>query len=227
MTDFNNLTYDVLEKVLKFVARFGLPMIIIAWLLVFFVVISMVFILRRYSLRSKWQAPLIVGVISVVAHLVDFFGTLKVNPDLSFEANPIWCVVVERMGLTLARWYGFTGKVLLAIISFEFFAYYLIQRETLLPDEAQGFFSFWHNFGKKDSSKTVIRFSNIKNFFAFLFALIGPFCLYIALLNSITDSELYMRMPSMPLMLLCYIFMLTLSYLFGNYWAWKRKYRNQ
>ncbi len=223
MSDFNNLTYDFLEKVLKFVAQFGLPMIVLAWSIVFLAAIAMIFVLRKRSLRGKWQASLIVGSVSLAAHLIDFFGTLKVCPDLSFEANPIWCVVVEKMGLSLARWYGFTGKVLLAIISFEFFAYYLIQRETLLPDRAQGFFSFWRNFGKKDSGKSAIRFANIKNFFAFMFALIGPFCLYIALLNSITDSELYMRMPSMPLMLLLYLFFLALSFLFGNYWSFKRK----
>lgn len=223
MSDFNNLTYDFLEKVLKFFAQFGLPMIVLAWFMVFLAVIAMIFVLRKHSLRGKWQASLIVGSVSLAAHLIDFFGTLKVCPDLSFEANPIWCVVVEKMGLSLARWYGFTGKVLLAIISFEFFAYYLIQRETLLPDRAQGFFSFWQNFGKKDLSKSAIRFANIKNLFAFLFALIGPFCLYIALLNSITDSELYMHMPSMPLILLLYLFFLTLGFLFGNYWSFKRK----
>ena len=223
MVDLNNLTYDFLEKVLKFFAQFGLPMIVLAWFMVFLGVIAMIIVLRKHSLRGKWQASLIVGSVSLVAHLIDFFGTLRVCPDLSFEANPIWCVVVEKMGLSLARWYGFTGKVLLAIISFEFFAYYLIQRESLLPDRTQGFFSFWRNFGKKDSGKSVIRLTNIKNFFAFLFALIGPFCLYIALLNSITDSELYMRMPSMPLILLLYLFFLTCGYLFGNYWSFKRK----
>ncbi|MGB3340480.1 MAG: hypothetical protein WBB37_03250 [bacterium] len=222
MTGFNNLTYDVLERVLKFVARFGLPMIIIAWFIVFFVLMSMIFVLRRYSLHGKWQAALVVGSLSLVAHLVDFFGTLRVCPDLSFEANPIWCVVVEKMGLGLARWYGFTGKMLLAIISFELFVYYLVQREILLPDKAQGFFAFWRNFGKKEAGNRVICFANIKNFFAFLFALIGPFCLYIALLNSITDSELYMRMPSMPIMLVFYIIVLTFVYLFGNYLAVKR-----
>ena len=222
MSGFNNFTYDVLERILAFVAGFGLSMIILAWFLVFFVMIGMIFVLRRYSLRGKWQASLIVGIVSLIAHMVDFFGTLRVCPDLSFEANPIWCVVVDKMGLVLARWYGFTGKVLLAVIGFEFFAYYLIQREKLIPDKVRGFFSFWNNFGMKQDSKKIIRFANIKNFFAFLFALVGPFCLYIALLNSITDSELYMRMPSMPLMLLLYIIILTLVYLFGNYWAAKR-----
>ena len=222
MSSFNDATYEILEKILEFVARFGLPMIILAWFLVFFVMIGMIFVLRRYSLRGKWQWSLAVGVFSLAAHMVDFFGTLKVCPDLSFEANPIWCVVVEKMGLALARWYGFTGKVLLAIISFEFFAYYLIQREKLIPDRVYGFFSFWNRFGMKQDSKKLIRFANIRNFFAFLFALVGPFCLYIALLNSITDSELYMRMPSMPLMLLLYILILTFVYLFGNYWAAKR-----
>ncbi len=223
MSEFNKSTYDLLEAILRFVARFGLPMIILAWLLVFFVAIGMVFVLRKHSLSGKWQASLIVGCISLFAHLFDFFGTLKVCPDLSFEANPIWCVVVEKMGLSLARWYGFTGKVLLAVISFEFFAYYLIQRESLLPREAQGFFSFWQKFGRQIADKAVLRLSNIKNFFAFLFALIGPFCLYIAFLNSIASDALYMRMPSMPLMLVLYLFFLTLGYLFGNYWSFKRK----
>jgi hypothetical protein len=222
MVELNDLSYEFLEKTMDFFAQFGLPLIILAWFFVLFTVVSMIFVLRRYSLRKKWQYPLIVGGLSLIAHMVDFFGTLKACPDLSFEANPIWCIVVEKMGLTLAHWYGFTGKLLLAIISFEFFSYYLVQRAFLIPDKARGFFSFWRAFGTKNSGRTTMYFANIKNFFAFLFALIGPFCFYIALLNSISDSESYMRMPSMPLMLVLYIIILTLVYLFGNYWAVKR-----
>jgi hypothetical protein len=82
MSDFNNLTYDFLEKVLKFFAQFGLPMIVLAWFMVFLAVIAMIFVLRKHSLRGKWQASLIVGSVSLAAHLIDFFGTLKVCPDL-------------------------------------------------------------------------------------------------------------------------------------------------
>lgn len=224
-SNVNERSYDVLHTVLDIIARLGMPLIILAWFSVFAASVFMIFIIKRYHLRNHIITALIVGIISLIAHLVDYFGTLGISPDLSFEANPIWRIVVENMGLSLARWYGLTGKVLLSILSFEFFIYYLAQREKLLPSQSVNLVDFWNHFGVPTESSRILRFSRIKNFFAYLFGLIGPFCFYVALLNSVTDIDLYMRLPSMPFMLMFYLIVLTALYILGNYWSFKRRQR--
>jgi hypothetical protein len=170
--------------------------------------------------RAMFISSLIVGGLSLAAHLLDYFGTLRITPDLAVEANPIWRIVVDKLGLTVARWYGLTGKIMLAVLSFEFFAYYLSSRTRLLPNTARGFVDFWGKYGENAHFG-----SRLANFFAFLFALIGPFCFYIALLNALSTSELYMRIPAMPIMLAVYIMILTSIYLVGNYLSWRHNNR--
>jgi hypothetical protein len=222
MRGLNEWSYTALDTVMKLVLRFGLPLIILAWIGVLISVIGMIVVLRRHSMKGRWFPALAVGLLALAAHMFDFFGTLRICPDLAFEANPIWCIVVDAMGLRIAHWYGFTGKLLLSVLSFEFFAYYLIQRETLLPEKACGFFDFWRKFGASSGCRKVHMIRNMKNFFVFLFALIGPFCFYIALLNNIADFEVYMNMPSVPLVLVLYLLFLTAVYLAGNYWSFTR-----
>ena len=145
--------------------------------------------------------------MAFAAHIFDYYVTLKISPDLSFEANPLWLIVVHKMGLNAALWYGLTGKIILSVLSFEFFAYYLIHRKSLIPKQSDSFLSFCRNFGRNKRSKRL-NLIPMLNFFSFLFSLLGLFCLYVALLNSITDESLYLLMPSMPLMLLVYLFVL-------------------
>ena len=185
----------------------------------------MIFILRKHSMKGIWLPSLIVGGIALFGHLLDYFVTIRLCPDLSTEANPIWNVVVSRLGLGIAKWYGFTGKVLLSLLSFQFFAYFLLQRERLLPGSAKGLTDFWNRFGSLEGKKSIVRFRNIVNFFAFLFALSGPFYFYIVILNSITSEELYMRLPSMPVAGFFYMIILTVIYIFGNYLSFKRRKR--
>ena len=220
MTAFNETVYSVLYQLFDLIARFGLPLSILAWLSVFFGSIGMVFVLRRHSMKGKWKASLMVGGIAFAAHLLDYYVTLRMNPDLSFEANPLWSIVVHKMGLNVAFWYGLTGKILLAVLSFEFFAFYLIHRKSLMPKEADGFLSFCRNFGRGKSSNKV-NFILMLNFFSFLFSFIGLFCFYVSLLNSITDEAFYLLMPSMPLMLLVYLSVLVLAYFLSNYRVFK------
>jgi len=165
---------------------------------------------------------LLVGGTALIAHLLDYSITLKVSPDLFLEANPIWRAVIDRMGLSFAIWYGLTGKIILSILSFECFAYYMIQRETLLPEKIDGFVSFLRNFGKYNSSKKWPSLENMTNFFSFLFAFIGHFCFYIAILNSLVNRDAYLLLPSMPVMLIAYLVILTFAYLFGNYIFFKK-----
>lgn len=223
ISTINERSYDLLYLIMRRTAQLGVPLVVLAWGSVLAASVVMIFVLKRYDLRKYLVRALVVGVISLAAHMIDYFGTLHVCPDLSFEANPIWCVVVETMGLTLARWYGLTGKVLLSVLGFELFAYYLVQRVALLPAEAKNLVDFWARFGQPSESSRWIRWARIRNFFAFLFGLIGPFCFYIALLNSITDPERYMSLPSMPFMLMMYLLVLTALYVFGNYWWFKRR----
>jgi hypothetical protein len=132
-------------------------------------------------------------------------------------------VVVDKLGLGMAKWYGFTGKVLLSLLSFQFFAYFLIQREELLPKLAKSFSDFWNRFGMIEGKSAVLRFRNIANFFSFLFALSGPFYFYITFLNTVTNEKLYLRLPSMPVAGLAYLVILVFVYLLGNYWSFRKR----
>jgi hypothetical protein len=223
MSQFNDQTYQFLENIFSYVEKLGLPLIILAWCSVFFGFIGMIFVLKRHSMRGRWVPSFVVGGIALCGHLLDFFITIHLCPDLTTEANPIWNVVVERLGLGIAKWYGFSGKVLLSLLSFQFFAYFLIQREHLLPESTKGLIDFWNRFGSFKGRRSVVRFKNIVNFFAFLFALSGPFYFYIVILNSITSEDLYMKLPSMPVAGFFYMVILTLVYIFGNYWAFRRR----
>jgi len=141
----NEIVYQTLYQLFDLVTIFGTPLSILAWVTVFAGSVGMVFVLRMHHMKGKWKASCAVGSIALAAHLLDYYVTLKVSPDLSLEANPLWCIVVDKMGLKVALWYGLTGKIMLAVLSFEFFAYYLIHRESLLPNNANNFLSFCKN----------------------------------------------------------------------------------
>ena len=217
----NDWTNGAIEKIFILVGRLGFPLIIGAWLTVFGFCIGMALVIKKRLPRAVLISSLIIGGLSLAAHLLDYFGTLRITPDLAVEANPIWRIVVDRLGLTAARWYGLTGKIMLAVLSFEFFAYYISGRARLLPKAARGFVDFWGKYGENAHSG-----SRLANFFAFLFALIGPFCFYIALLNALSDSRDYDRMPAMPIALAAYIIILAVIYLYGNYSSWRKTHRN-
>jgi hypothetical protein len=82
---------------------------------------------------------------------------------------------------------------------------------------------FFRNFGKHKHDKKRPSLENMINFFSFLFAFIGHFCFYIAMLNSLANSDVYLLLPSMPVMLMAYLVILTFAYLFGNYIFFKSK----
>ena len=222
MSRFNTFSFEFLSDIFRLVSKFGFILSVIAWVSIFFASIAMIFVLRKHSIRGKWKLSFLVGCTALIAHLFDYFVTLSASSDLSLEANPIWRAVIDRMGLDFAIWYGLTGKIILSILSFECFAYYLIQRETLLPVKTDGFVSFFRNFGKHNSSKKRPSLKNMTNFFSFLFAFIGHFCFYIAMLNSLVNSDDYLFFPSMPVMLIAYLVVLTVAYLLGNYIFFKK-----
>jgi len=212
-----DLVYRTFERVLDLVAQMGLPLAIAAWGSVFVASVGLALVLRRHSLRGRVRAPLLVAALSLVAHLADYLVTLRMSPDLSLEMNPIWRVVADTMGLAVAKWYGLTGKLLLAVLSFECFALYLVQREALFPREASGFLSFCRELGRTDGRSRAVRLANLRVFFLYLFALVHPICLYIAFLNGLVDRPAFDRMPSVPAVLVLYLLALTALYFLSNY----------
>ena len=182
----------------------------------------MAIVLRPARTRSVWLPAFVVGITALTAHVLDFAVTLRMSPDLEAEANPIWRIVIDNWGLSVAKLYGFTGKVLLSILSFELFAYYLGQRECLFPDRAERFSIFWRHFGAGYPSG-LVQWQNLASFFAYSFSLLGPFFFYVALLNSLSNSTLYLRFPSMPMALAGYLAALAVSYFVVTYRAFRRR----
>ena len=216
---FNTL----LDRAFDLIEPLGPTVAIAAWMTVFGGSIGLGVVLRSYPLRRVRLPAVAVGAVSLVAHLLDYAVTLRISPDLGAEANPVWRIVIERWGLGTAKAYGLSGKILLAILSFEFFAFYLLQRGALFPDRAMGFFDFWRRFGKPAGPDRLISWRRMANFFAFSFAWLGPFYFYVALLNSLADSPAYDLLPAMPVVLVAYVALLTSTYLGLTYRAFKRR----
>jgi hypothetical protein len=155
-----------------------------------------------------------VAVTGLAAHLLDYFVTLRITPDLAMEANPIWRVVIDNFGLGLARAYGLTGKLLLSVLSAQLFAWHLSHRASLFPARASGVGDFIKQLGKG-----APRMGNIRSFFAFAFALFGPYFFYITFMNVTGEAayDLYEKLPSPPVAILGYFVLVTFAY-FATMW---------
>lgn len=221
MKNLNERVYEVLGWAFEVVEKIGLPIAVLAWLTVFVSSVAMVYVLRRSgSLRGVLMPGIVVGIASLVAHLLDYAVTLHITPTLSLEANPIWRIVIDEFSLPVAKFYGLSGKVLLSILSFELYAFYLLQRVGLFPESASGFLSFWQGFGSRNPSAHSFSWSNSANFFAFAFALLGPFFFYVALLNSLIDNPIYLLFPALPIALSLYLIVVVLFYFILTYRAY-------
>ncbi len=219
---WDEAAYSALELAFACAERLGLPLAILAWGSVFFGAVGMAGVLRRHSLRPFLLPSLGVGALALFAHSLDYWVTLRMSPTLAMEANPIWRIVIDSFGLRLALAYGLSGKLLLSVLSFEFFAYYLVQRERLYPAGVGGLRSFWGSYGRTGNGYQAVRGVNLVNFFCFAFALQSPFVAYVALLNSLVNQPLYLRLPSMPTALVLYLGALAASYPLVTYRAFRR-----
>ncbi|MEE9608354.1 MAG: hypothetical protein V3U03_11505 [Myxococcota bacterium] len=219
---WNEAAYAALEVAFSFVERLGLPLAILAWATVFLAAAGMAGVLGRYSLRACLLPSLGVGALALFAHSLDYWVTLRMSPTLGMEANPIWRIVIDAFGLRLALAYGLSGKLLLSVLSFELFAYYLLQRERLYPMGADGIRSFWGNYGRTSRGFKAVRWANLVNFFCFGFALLSPFVAYVALLNGLVNHPAYLRLPSMPIVLVVYLGALAAGYPLVTYRAFRR-----
>lgn len=208
----------LLDQAFALVQQLGRPLAVAAWVTVFVAAIGLGVLVRRRELTGCWPASLAVGGVGLVAHLADSVLTLKITPDLSAEANPIWRVVVETWGLEFARWYGLTGKLLLCVISTELFLLYLSGRAVLLPREAATFGEFVKGFG------ATSRWGSIASVFSFLFALLGPYFFYVVFLNLHAEDEAFAdRWPSPPVAIAAYLAALVGTY----FWLGWRAFRSQ
>ncbi len=222
---WNEAAYAALEVAFAFVERLGRPLAILAWATVFFGAAGMAGVLRRHSLRACLLPSLGVGALALFAHSLDYWVTLRMSPTLAMEANPIWRIVIDAFGLRLALAYGLSGKLLLSVLSFECFAYYLVQRERLYPTGAGGLRSFWHGYGRRSDTYEPVCWANLVNFFCFGFALLSPFVAYVALLNSLVNHPAYLRLPSMPTVLVVYLGAIAVGYPLVTYRAFRRSER--
>ena len=218
MLEFNAWTYEVLNQIFGLVGYLGVPIAVLAWLTVFCGSIGMGVLISRQNLKGKWLTPIIVGLIALTAHMLDCYITLIVTPDLALEANPIWKIIVDSFGMTVSIIYGFTGKLMLGILSFEFYAYYLGQRDKLFPTiSGYGFGQFCKSFGSNTR-----QFENITNFFSFVFSLTGPFMFYVIFLNILPGEIIYM-FPPFPVAIIIYLSLITFLYFYLNYFIYKKR----
>lgn len=209
-----------LETVYQAVERLGMPLALAAWSAVFFGSIAMARVLRTRR-PTRWGPAIGVGAIGLAAHILDYAVTLRMSPLLEAEANPIWRIIIDAWGLPLAKAYGLSGKILLAILSFELFAFYAAQRADLFPESGEGFRSFWRRFGASEVPRSI-DWRNLANFSVFSFSVLGPFFFYIALLNSFSNDPRYLRFPSMPAVLLSYLAGVAVAYFVLTYRAYAR-----
>ncbi len=221
--NLNERIYEALHWLFSVIEKLGIWISILAWVSVLLATIFMGVVLRKHSMQKIWLPALVIGCVSLLAHLLDYFVTLHVSANLVEEGNPLWRIVIDNFGLNIAKAYGLSGKLFLAILSFEFFAYYLICREWLFPKQANSFFSFWRKFGMNTRSRLGVCWKNVVNFFSFAFALIGPFMFYIVILNSLIDDPVYYKLPPMPFVLLLYLGLLVMAYLVFTYRAFCSK----
>lgn len=214
--------FDPMEWAFEVVYAMGLPLALLAWGVVVGAVIGMGFVLRRRSMRGRWLPSLAIGMLGVLGHGADILVTVKVSPDLSLEANPMWRAVVDRLGLPFAMFYGFSGQVFVCILSVQLFAFYLIERESLFPAEANGPLEFIRGFGANLPRRFGVSGQTTVSFFAFLFPMLGPYFLYVAFLNSmVRDEERYARWPSVNVAVCVWLAFIGVAWFAENYRAFR------
>ncbi len=218
MASWNARVYEVLDRAYGAVEPLGLPLAAAAWVVVAASVVALAAVLVRTDLRGAWAPALGVGVAALAAHVLDYAVTLHMSPDLAAEGNPIWRIVIDRFGVGVAKVYGLSGKILLAVLSFELYAWYGVERPRLFPDRATGIVDFWRGFG----ADAPARWMPVAHFASFAFAALGPFFFYVALLNSQVESAAYLSMPPMPLVLAAYLAGVVGAYFGITYRAFRR-----
>jgi hypothetical protein len=210
----------LLDAAFDKVEALGAPIAILAWLAVLLAALGMAAVLRRHPDRERSRSELWVGAFALAAHMADYAVTLRASPDLALEANPIWRVVLDTLGLRVALLYGFTGKLLLSLLCFQCFAWYRATRADLYPAGAANLVSFVRGLGGANLSR--VHLPNLVNFFCFAFPLQSLFVAYVTLLNTLVDDPLYLRLPSMPVALVAWLALVAIAYPLATWRAYCR-----
>src|SRR5271169_4804339 len=107
---------ELLFRLMALVERLGIWLALLAWLTVTLGAVAMAYALRNER-AVIWRPAVLVGILALAANLSDYFVTLHRSPDLRLEANPLWRNVTDHLGLTMAKWYGLTGKILVSLLA--------------------------------------------------------------------------------------------------------------
>ena len=195
---------ELLFRLLKLLELFGVWLSVLAWFTVSGGATAMAWALRGVRDRRVWGWAVAMFVVALVANLADYFVTLHRSPDLSWEANPLWRNVVDSYGLTMAKWYGFSGKIFVSILAAQFLAYYLAHRERLYPQRAGSLSEFLRGMGGR--SRTVReRLLALFTVFSFFFAGVSLLYFYVAYANWLEDADTYAYLPPFPIVVVTFV----------------------
>jgi hypothetical protein len=214
--------HDIMAWVYDQVVAFSLPLAVVAWLTVVLASVGLGTLLWRCALQPgerRWAVG--VGVLALACHLQDLGITLWLTPDPAFDASPVWLAVVRAWGQAAAVGYGLSGKLLLALLSYQLFALYLVQRRGLYPPPgtAEGFRAFWAAYGAGEGLGPQ-RFLSWTNLFAFVFPLVAPLMLYVSLLNAATHPTLLQLLPPWPVACVLWVGAVAVGWAVVTWKAW-------
>ena len=211
---------DLLFRLLALLERLGVWLAVVAWLAVALGAAAMAFVLRNEKV-TIWRRASLVGILALAANLADYFVTLQRSPDLTFEANPLWRNVVDHFGLRIAKWYGLTGKIFVSVLAAQMFAFYLSRRETIYPAHARSLLHFLMRMGSRARTFRE-RLLGLFTIFAFFFAWMNAFYLYIAYMNSLDNPDVLDKLPSVPVSILILVATLAIAFSLTTYRAFRR-----
>ena len=212
---------DLLFQAIELVELFGLPLSILAWFTVAFWTGALVYVLRKVRDPKVWISGGLVGAVALAANGADVYSTFLRSPDLALEANPIGRMVIDAFGLTMAMWYGGTGKIFVSVIAGLMYAYYLAHRNRLFPAEARSLAEFARRMGESNHGWKQ-RGLALWTVFGFFFAGIQLLFFYVAFLNSTTDPEVFERIPSFPAAAILLTLALVAAFLILTYRAFRK-----
>jgi len=211
---------DSLFRLLAWVESLGVWLAVVAWLAVALGCTAMAYLLRNERV-AIWRRASLVGIVALAANLADYFVTLRHSPDLAFEANPLWRNVVDHFGLRTAKWYGLTGKLLVSVLAAQMFAFYLSRRETIYPAQARSLLDFLLRMGSRARTFRE-RMLGLFTIFAFFFAWMNVFYVYIAYTNSLDNLEVLEQLPSIPVSILIFVTTLAIAFSLTTYRAFRQ-----
>jgi len=215
-----DMAEDLLFRLFALLERLGIWVAVVAWLVVALGAAAMAYVLRNEKI-TIWRRASLVGLLALAANLADYFVTLQRSPDLAFEANPLWRNVVDHFGLRIAKWYGLTGKIFVSVLAAQMFAFYLSQRAAIYPEQARSLLHFLTHMGSRARTFRG-RVLGLFTIFAFFFAWMNAFYLYIAYTNSLDNLDALRRLPSVPVSLFILVAMLAIAFSLTTYRAFRR-----